>query len=74
MIPVSFACAQGLYVSRVPTKDNISDDPSRERYVLLESIGAVWMNAWLHPTFESAQAWSALSLVQRQPSLSEYVD
>ena len=28
----------GLYVKRVPTKDNLADDPSRERYGLLHRI------------------------------------
>ena len=28
-----------LYIVRVPTKDNLSDDPSRERYGLLEQLG-----------------------------------
>jgi len=61
----------GLYVGRVPTKDNISDDPSRERYTLLNGIGAIRLEPWLHPTFEAAQTWKALSLVQRQPRLSD---
>ena len=28
-----------LYIVRVPTKDNLADDPSRERYGLLEQLG-----------------------------------
>ena len=28
-----------LYIKRVPTKDNLSDDPSRERYGLLRKMG-----------------------------------
>lgn len=28
-----------LYVVRVPTKENLSDDPSRERYGLIEHLG-----------------------------------
>jgi hypothetical protein len=28
-----------LYIVRVPTKDNLSDDPSRERYGLIEHLG-----------------------------------
>ena len=27
-----------LYIKRVPTKDNLADDPSRERYDLLERM------------------------------------
>ena len=41
-----FACVRSmawdidaaLYIKRVPTKDNIADDPSRERYDLLERM------------------------------------
>ena len=41
-----FACVRtmawdidaALYIKRVPTKDNLADDPSRERYDLLEKI------------------------------------
>ena len=29
-----------LRIERVPTKDNLSDDPSRERYALLEKLQA----------------------------------
>ena len=29
----------GAYVVRVPTKDNLADDPSRERYGLLKRMG-----------------------------------
>ena len=29
-----------LYIRRVPTKDNMSDDPSRERYGFLRIFGA----------------------------------
>lgn len=28
-----------LYIKRVPTKDNLADDPSRERYGLLQRMG-----------------------------------
>ena len=28
-----------LYIVRVPTKDSLSDDPSRERYGLVEQLG-----------------------------------
>ena len=30
-----------MYVLRVPTKENISDDPSRERYGLLQKMGVL---------------------------------
>ena len=28
-----------MFIERVPTKENISDDPSRERYSLLKYMG-----------------------------------
>lgn len=52
----------GLFVSRVPTKENLADDPSRERYSLLEMLGAVRMEPFLHHSFELAQTWNALSV------------
>ena len=35
-----------LYIKRVPTKDNVSDDPSRERYGLLNMLGASSLCTW----------------------------
>lgn len=60
----------GLYIGRVPSKDNLSDDPSREKYDLLERLEAVHVEPWLSPEFERAQSWEALSLLCRQPCLS----
>ena len=51
-----------LFVSRVPTHDNISDDPSRERYVLLDRIGATRVRPFLHPHFTRPDAWESVSL------------
>ena len=31
----------GIFVVRVPTKENCADDPSREDYLLMERMGAV---------------------------------
>ena len=28
-----------MFIKRVPTKENLADDPSRERYELLREIG-----------------------------------
>ena len=53
-----------LRVDRVPSKENLSDDPSRERYSLLESIRAVWVKPWLHPSFEHPKAWESLRVVE----------
>jgi len=50
----------GLYVSRVPTKENIADDPSRERYSLLKKLGAVWKEPALHERFRDPSTWEAL--------------
>ena len=47
---------------RVPTEANIADDPSRERYELLEKLGAIRRQATLEPAFVNAQCWEHLSL------------
>ena len=52
----------GVWVMRVPTKDNIADDPSREDYELLWRIGAARVEAMLEDVFLQAQTWQALSL------------
>ena len=31
-----------LWIERVPSKDNISDSPSRFEYALLNELGAIW--------------------------------
>ena len=56
----------GLFVGRVPSKDNIADDPSRERYCLLRRMGAIEVKPFLHPSFVKAQAWESLSVVMRR--------
>ena len=56
----------GLFVGRVPTKDNIADDPSRERYGLLQRMGAIEIKPFLHPSFVASQAWVSLSVVMRR--------
>ena len=59
-----------LPVSKVPTKENMSDDPSREKYNLLEKLGAIHVRPRLSQLFRQAQTWSALSILDRRPSSS----
>jgi hypothetical protein len=51
----------GLWLERVPSKDNISDDPSREKYELLERLRAINVPARLFESFGSSQTWQVLS-------------
>ena len=53
----------GLFVSRVASKENIADDPSRERYSLVKGMGMKFVRPMLHKRFEDAQGWDALSLL-----------
>ena len=53
-----------IWVQRVPTDDNIADLPSREKYGLLERIGAVHTEPFLGPEFWHPEAWEALSVRQ----------
>ena len=55
----------GLWISRVPSKENISDDPSRERYDLLAKLGASWVAPRLDAFFASSQSWESLSVSVR---------
>ena len=52
----------GLYVSRVPSCENLSDLPSREQYKLLWKIGAVRVPPRLDAAFRNAQCWEAMAL------------
>ena len=52
----------GLFVSRVPTKENLADDPSREKYDLLERMGVMRCEPRLDAAYVAPQAWAALSL------------
>ena len=56
----------GLYVSRVPTHEHISDKPSREDYGVLERMGAVRVRPHLSHHFRQALAREALSIRQRR--------
>ena len=55
----------GLFISRVPSEDNLSDDPSREKYNLLHALKAIHVEPWLCPSFAAAQTWQALSILGR---------
>jgi len=56
----------GLYVSRVPTHENLSDNPSREEYEVLQRLGAVFVQPHLSRNFRQVSAWEALSIRQRE--------
>ena len=53
LLPRTLALELGLdmHIKRVPTKENISDDPSRERYGLLQRLGvSSALGDWLSPS------------------------
>ena len=54
----------GLFISRVASKDNISDEPSREKYDLMKRLNAVRVEPRLSSEFREAQTWEALSIVR----------
>ena len=49
-----------MFVVRVPTKENLADDPSRERYVLIDGMRGHRVEATLDPRFLDAKAWESL--------------
>ena len=52
-----------MWVSRVPTKENLADDPSRERYSLIAAmIGARECPPRLDRRFARPSSWEALAL------------
>ena len=56
----------GMFVKRVASKENLADDPSRERYALLRRMReqgntVLAVPPRLDPVFEDAQAWKSLS-------------
>ena len=51
-----------LLVNRVPTSDNIADDPSREDYTLLKALQAVRVEAKFDESFLQPGSWQALRL------------
>jgi len=52
----TFALAHGikLWVERVPTKENIADDPSRFHYKLLDDLKARWKQPYMCDRFKNA--------------------
>ena len=51
-----------LWIERVPTKENLADLPSREKYELLHAMGAIWLPPILDDEFRSPGAWRSISL------------
>ena len=51
-----------LWVSRVPTDENIADLPSREKYQLLWAMGAKHRKPHLDRRFWYPEAWESVSL------------
>ena len=54
----------GVWVMRVPTDDNIADEPSREHYDTLWRMKAKRVTPVLDETFQSPQAWESLSFAR----------
>ena len=50
----------GLYVSRVASKENIADDPSRERDGLGERMRVKWVSPRLLQRFPAPGAWDSV--------------
>ena len=51
-----------MVVDRVPTKENISDLPSREEYRLLGLMDTKWMEPILDEMFWTDKAWNTVQL------------
>lgn len=60
----------GIWVERVPTKDNIADLPSRESYGLLQAMGARWVEPVMDDAFLEPTKWEHVALVNSGPRLS----
>lgn len=52
------------WIDRVPTKDNISDDPSREGYELHELLGAKKVEAAWDDIFTDGQTRGVLTMLE----------
>ena len=52
----------GVWVVRVPTDVNLADLPSREKYDLLQRVGAKQVSAFLSDAFKDAQSWTSLAI------------
>ena len=53
----------GLWIERVGSHDNISDEPSRESYELLEAVGAKWEEPRLPKNICHPQKWAEWKFV-----------
>ena len=49
-----------LWVERVPSHDNISDDPSRECYSLMKAFGATWRKQVLAAVYDAEHPLGSL--------------
>jgi hypothetical protein len=52
----------GLWVERVPTKENLADLPSREEYALLQQMGSVKATPQLDKAFWQPDKWETVAL------------
>ena len=60
----------GMFVVRVPSKENLAVDPSRERYGLLAGMpNAKEVAPVLDRRFYDAQDWASLSITAHRPPL-----
>lgn len=51
-----------LWISRVPSKENIADLPSRQQFELLNNLGAKWVSPKLADDYWQPDSWHALKL------------
>jgi len=51
-----------LWIERVPSHDNIADDPSRENYDLLKALGAVYWEPVVPREVWEPDAWESVAL------------
>ena len=67
MPPSVFIVLVAPQVRRVPTDENIADDPSREDYALLEELGATWQAPVIPAYLTDTTLWEQIVLSdQRQ--------
>jgi hypothetical protein len=52
-----------MVVDRVPTKDNIADLPSREKYDLLHAMGTSFVEPVIDNMFWDSTAWDTVKLL-----------
>ena len=56
----------GLWINRVPTDDNIADEPSRCEYRLIEALGAKWHAPVLAQHFWRPNTWESVALCKHR--------